>query len=273
MIRLIAIDLDGTLLDREKKISSRNRLAIRKAKEQGVKVVICTGRPLKAIESFLVELDLLDEEDYCVTFNGGLVQVTGTGEVLDKTALSLEQVQELAQLATKLALPLDILSEGTAIVLPTSPEHPSNYLKINPILLREDAQVSSLTEGRLYNKAVSCYDSTYLDRQILEIPVIFQQRYEIFKTRENLLEFMPKGVTKASALEMLGNKLQISAAEMMAIGDEENDASMIAYAGLGVAMENAVTLVKEQANVITDTNEADGVAKVIEKYVLNEGGH
>ena len=109
MIRLIAIDLDGTLLDREKKISSRNRLAIRKAKEQGVKVVICTGRPLKAIESFLVELDLLDEEDYCVTFNGGLVQVTGTGEVLDKTALSLEQVQELAQLATKLALPLDIL--------------------------------------------------------------------------------------------------------------------------------------------------------------------
>ncbi len=82
---------------------------------------------------------------------------------------------------------------------------------------------------------------------------------------------MPKGITKAYGIELLARDLGITIDEVMAIGDEENDLPMIRYAGLGVAMANAVPLIKEAADVVTDSNEADGVATVIEKYVLKGG--
>ena len=101
-----------------------------------------------------------------------------------------------------------------------------------------------------------------------KIPAEFKERYEIIKTRDVLLEFMPKGVTKAYGCKLLAEHLGITAAEVMAIGDEENDLPMIEYAGMGVAMDNAVAMVKEAADVITASNVADGVAQVVEKYVL-----
>ena len=94
------------------------------------------------------------------------------------------------------------------------------------------------------------------------------------KTRNNLLEFMPKGITKAYGISLLAKDLGIRAEEIMTLGDEENDLPMIEYAGLGVAMANAIPLVKEAADVVTDTNDQDGVAKAVEKYILTplEGG-
>ena len=97
MIRLIAIDLDGTLLQDDKTISERNKRVLKEVKRRGMKVVICTGRPLKAIEHILQELQLLDDEDYSITFNGGLVQKNASGEILAKTSFSLEEVRQLAK--------------------------------------------------------------------------------------------------------------------------------------------------------------------------------
>ncbi|HAQ0763393.1 TPA: HAD-IIB family hydrolase, partial [Enterococcus faecium] len=86
--------------------------------------------------------------------------------------------------------------------------------------------------------------------------------------RSMLLEFMPKGVTKAYGISLLAKDLGLKQEEIMAIGDEENDLPMIQYAGLGVAMENAVPFVKEAADFVTASNEENGVAKVIQKFVL-----
>ena len=125
-----------------------------------------------------------------------------------------------------------------------------------------------MTEDLLYNKAVVAFEQTYLDQQLAKIPADFKERYEIIKTRDVLLEFMPKGVTKAYGCQLLAEHLGITADEVMAIGDEENDLPMIEYAGLGVAMENAVPMVKAAADVVTASNTNDGVAQVVEKYVL-----
>ncbi len=84
MIKLVAIDLDGTLLNSQKEISLRNKQALMAAKQAGVKVVICTGRPLAAIGPYLEELGLQEEGDYSITFNGGLVQKNDTGPLLRK---------------------------------------------------------------------------------------------------------------------------------------------------------------------------------------------
>ena len=108
MIKLVAIDLDGTLLNSQKEISLRNKQALMAAKQAGVKVVICTGRPLAAIGPYLEELGLQEEGDYSITFNGGLVQKNDTGAIIEKTLMPLEAIHELYQLATTLNMPFDV---------------------------------------------------------------------------------------------------------------------------------------------------------------------
>ncbi|GAA3024731.1 Cof-type HAD-IIB family hydrolase [Tetragenococcus solitarius] len=269
MIKLVAIDLDGTLLDGQKKISLRNKKALQKAREQGTKVVICTGRPLAGIRPYLEELDMQGTGDYSITFNGGLVQKNATGEIVEKAAMKQEEILDLVDLAKKLNLPLDVLSDDVVLSLPTSAQHLSIYPQLNPLLTFQAAAVEELTSERLYNKAVVGYHQEYLDEQIAQIPAIYKDRYEVIKSRGNLLEFMPKGITKAYGIASLAKDLNFSPAEVMGIGDEENDLPMIEYAGFGVAMENAVEQVKQKANIITASNEEDGVAQVVEKYVLS----
>lgn len=268
MIKLIAIDLDGTLLDSHKKVSEKNKAALAAAKAQGVKVVICTGRPLRAIRPYLEELSLKDEGDYSITFNGGLVQKNDSGEIIEKATLQLAEVHELVELAQSLNLPLDIVSEEVVLSLQTSPEYSSIYGILNPLLDCRPFPIEQLDDTRLYNKAVIAYHQEVLDPQILKIPEAIRARYEVIKTRNNLLEFMPKGITKAYGISLLARDLGIEKKEIMAIGDEENDLPMIAYAGIGVAMANAVPMVKEAADVLTASNDEDGVAAVLKEYVL-----
>ncbi|EPH99848.1 Cof-like hydrolase [Enterococcus faecalis 13-SD-W-01] len=268
MIKLVAIDLDGTLLNEEKCISDRNKEALRKAKEQGVKIVLCTGRPLAAMAHYLEELTLVEEGDFSITFNGGLVQQNDTGTIIEKKVMQVSDIQALYELAAQLELPLDVLSDGTVLQLPTAPEKQSLYNVLNSLLDFQTAELEMITEDMILNKAVIAYDQSILDPKIQEIPAHFHEKYEIIKTRSMLLEFMPKGVTKAYGISLLAADLGILPEEVMAIGDEENDLPMVEYAGMGVAMDNAVDAVKAVANYITSSNEEDGVAEVIEKFVL-----
>ena len=269
MIKLIAIDLDGTLLTDAKTISDTNKKMLAEAKTRGVKIVICTGRPLIAIKDYLAELNLLDADDYSITFNGGLIQ-TNTGEILGKTAMDLADVQHIHQLLTNLALPMDVLSDALCFQFETAKDHPSIYPTLNKALTYVPKMIEALDEDTLYNKVVAAIDAAYLDQKIALIPNEEYERFEIFKTRPNLLEFMPKGVTKAFGLSVLGEHLGIEAREMMALGDEANDLSMINYAGMGVAMDIATDGVKSAANFVTKTNQADGVAHAIQKFVFDD---
>lgn len=267
MIKMIAIDLDGTLLNSKKEITPRNREVLAQAKAAGVKVVLCTGRPLRAIRPYLEELNLKEPGDYAITFNGGLVQKNDTGEIMDKSAMTLAQVRELIQLGKDLQLPIDVVSDEVVYSIPTSPDHLSIYGSLNPLLDCRPMAEDQLTEEMLFNKAVVAYPQEYLDQQIAKIPDAIRDEFEVIKTREVLLEFMPKGVTKAYGCELLAQHLGITREEIMAIGDEENDLPMIAYAGIGVAMANAVPDVKAAADVITGSNEEDGVAEIVAQYL------
>lgn len=189
---------------------------------------------------------------------------------MEKAALQLADIHELVAVAAELDLPLDVVSEEIVLCLPTSATNQSIYGSLNPLLDCRPYAIEALDESKLYNKAVIAYHQEVLIRRFWQF-LQQSEKYEVIKTRNNLLEFMPKGITKAYGIELLARDLGITIDEVMAIGDEENDLPMIRYAGLGVAMANAVPLIKEAADVVTDSNEADGVATVIEKYVLKGG--
>lgn len=267
-IKLIALDLDGTLLTSDKRISEANKKALQAARERGVHVVLTTGRPLQAIGTFLEELDLLGENQYSITFNGGLVQ-ENTGRVLDKVGFTIEDVRTIRRVTNDLDLPLDVLYGGDVYSLPSA--HESLYLTCNPLLNKIVASDEEMPEDFVYNKAVSAVDAAFLDAQIPKIPAELHERFEIFKSRDILLEWSPKGVHKANGLAKLIAHLGIDQLEVMACGDEENDLSMVEWAGLGVAMQNASQHLKDVADVVLPvTNDEDGIAWAIEHYVLNE---
>ena len=268
-IKLIALDLDGTLLTSDKKISDRNLAALKEAQDKGVKVVLTTGRPLKAMDFFLHELGTDGREDeYTITFNGGLVQ-RNTGEILDKTVFSYDDVARIYEETDKLHIPLDAICEG--LVYQIQSDQDSLYAQFNPALTFESIDFSDLSSQQTYNKCVTAYAQEPLDAAIEQISPELFERYEIFKSREMLLEWSPKNVHKANGLEKLIAHLGIERSQVMACGDEANDLSMIEWAGLGVAMQNAVAIGKEAANVVTPmTNDEDAVAWAIEEYVLKE---
>lgn len=110
-----------------------------------------------------------------------------------------------------------------------------------------------------------------MDAQIQKLPKQLYQNFEVFKSREIILEVMPKGVHKAVGLKLLSDYLALGKSQVMAMGDEENDLTMLEWAGLGVAMANAVPKVKAVAKAVTaKTNEESGVAEAIHKYILEK---
>ena len=127
LIKLVALDLDGTLLTGEKKITEENKKAIKLAKEQGVKVVLCTGRPIVSIVHLLEELDLMGDDDYAINFNGGLIQKTKHGEIIYETGHTVEDMKYCHEEVTKVGLPL-VMIDTVRAYEPTPPKgRPSIY--------------------------------------------------------------------------------------------------------------------------------------------------
>lgn len=265
-IKLVALDLDGTLLNSSKEISAENVSAIEAARKKDVHVVLTTGRPLVAIQPYLKRLEMLDFKDFSITFNGGLVQ-RNTGQIVSKKSFSYEQISAIKRLTTALGLPCDILSEEKVFV--TKSAVASQYETLNKLLTFMKMDFADVPQNVVYNKIVSCTEKELLDQRLAEIPERYFEEFEVFKTQAKLLEFMPKGINKAYGLTQLIHQLDLKPENVMAMGDEANDLSMIAWAGYGVAMANAVPAVKEEAKIISDwTNDQHAVAKVLETYIL-----
>ncbi|WP_423189291.1 Cof-type HAD-IIB family hydrolase [Alkalibacterium sp. f15] len=268
-IKLVAIDLDGTLLNSKHEVSEENKQAIRKAKEQGVKIVLVTGRPLKAMLHILEACNLTEPGDIALTYNGGLVQWTETGESIRQITFQKEDALDIYQLSQDLELPCNFIDLDVVHAPPYPIGKPSLYPEVMHALPFEPINMMDLPELFPVNKIVYCWHQEELDQKIKEIPAIYRERYNLIKSRPQLLEFMPKSIDKGKGLDLLSEILDIKVSDMMAIGDQENDLAMVLRAGTGVAMENAIDLVKDAAQIVTKTNDQHGVGYAIEKYVLN----
>lgn len=215
MIKLIAIDLDGTLLNNEKQITPRTKLALQRAKEKGVKVVLCTGRPLLGMVHYLDELGLRDEGDFGITYNGGLVQKTNNGEILAQKKLTKQHIEELYQLSQALELPMNFIDLKQVYALP----HPENRASLYGTVMKALPMVSVVMEevpaDIAVNKAVFCFDQVILDEAITRIPASLTEKYTIMKSRPFLLELLPQGVDKGQGIASLCQLLNIDASEVM----------------------------------------------------------
>lgn len=268
LYKLIAIDIDGTLMNDRKEITKEVNDAIQAAKAKGVKVVICTGRPIVGVQSIIEELKLNDEEDFVITFNGALVQNTYTKDVESQITLNYENLKELYELSLKLHSPFQFFDTEN---LYTPNKEISRYTiheaHINQIPIHY-RPIDEVQKDMLIPKVMFIDEPERLDTTIANIPESFWDKYTFVKSTPFFLEILDPSVSKGNAVRLLAEKLSIKQEEVICIGDGENDLSMVEYAGCGVAMANAVSVVKEVAQFHTLSNNENGVAYAIEKLVL-----
>lgn len=267
-IKLVAIDIDGTLLNSERKITPEVKATIKTAIEAGVNIVIATGRPTIGIEHIINELDLTSDHSYSITYNGALVQNTGTKEIVLKHPMTFDDYLDLEYLSRKLNVHFHVQDATTMY---TANRNISPYT-INeamltgiPLVYRA---VDEMTEQIEFIKMMMIDDPKVLDEAITKIPQSYRDRFTMVKSDTIYFEILNKKASKGGAVFELADRLGIQRDEVMAIGDNENDLSMIEAAGVGVAMGNAVASVKKAADKITKTNDEHGVAHALKEWVL-----
>lgn len=270
-IQLIAIDLDGTLLRDDKTMSKENAKALEEAIQQGVQVVICTGRTLPSIEYLFDQLPKGHGDEYLVLQNGAVVHQLPDFNIVHETSLSQsdrqaiydvfkehrsDEVQIVGFDADKLYLVDDTMAnvtvENDAKILST---------EITKASFEEIFQLETLY------KFVAFSEIKYIDEFLAKIPTTLYDEVHIVRSLPVAIEFIPKLANKANGLKALLKQLDIKAENIMTIGDELNDLEMVDMAGLGVAMENGHPDVRAVADEITLSNNNDGVAHAIRRFV------
>jgi Cof subfamily protein (haloacid dehalogenase superfamily) len=269
-IKLVTIDIDDTLVNSDRVITPRVKQAINEATAAGVKIVLTTGRPLTGVVDYLDELGLNHSDDqYAVTYNGGMVQTT-SGQALGGAQLSRADYVELRQLADELGAYLQVETLEAAYTADKDVNFwaiRENFIIKMPLHIKP---LSEMTDDMDYVKFMLIGEEAEINRYRDSLPQAIQDKYYIVKSTPHHLEFMNKKATKGGGLRVLAERLGLSIDQTMALGDQQNDITMIEAAGLGVAMANAVDEVKAVADAQTTSQNEDGVGVAIEKWVLGK---
>ena len=269
MMKVLAFDIDGTLTNSRKEITPATKAAIRRAAELGCKIVIASGRPPQGVRRYVKELDLEELGGYVLCMNGGKIISCADGRVLRDCLIPEEYNAEIIELAA--AEDVHILTYEGDNILSETPEDP--YLEIEARINGLGVKpVESLLDYVSFpvNKYLMLGDGDRLAEVEKRVWELLHERLDVYRSEPFFLEILPKGINKADALETLLQEVGANREELMAFGDGFNDLTMIRYAGIGVAMGNAVEVVKEAADVIVPTNDEDGIVTALERYVFSE---
>lgn len=252
-IKAIILDLDGTLLDDNKKIGDKTIEYLKQIKNN-VKIIPASARQFCTIKPYLEKLDLLEENNYTICFNGSLIVENKESEIFS------------SYIDKSVVIKID------NFILDNNIDW-TYYLYDNRLLRNEISNIKEFVNRNKIHKIVGISTPDVINRIRNNLPKEVLDNLEITSSELNRIEFVNKGITKVKAIELLLNKLDIDKENVVAIGDGDNDIDMIKYVGCGIAMLNSPEIVKENADIVTKhTNNEDGVYYVI-KELLSEGSN
>ena len=291
MYKLVAIDLDGTMLDSYGMVTENTKNTIKKVEEQGVEVVIASGRPIDSIKTIAKEIK---SKNYFIAGNGAIVYDVKKDEIIYEKTMSKEKVLEIIKICEENSISYNVYTEQE--ILATSLKYnvlyyhkenlkkeESKRTKIN-IVNNMDEYIKDKEDVR-FLKITICDESKSVfnsiirklreinDIEILEVSHMARktivQGTEEYPISYYYTEISTNDVDKWNAIEFLIKKLNIKREEVMAIGDNANDKMMIEKSGLGIAMKQSAPNIINAADEVTDSNNEEGVAKILQKYYKN----
>ncbi len=258
-ITLIAVDVDGTLLNSHHALTPRVAAAIRACQIAGVHVVIATGKTRSSVEPLLDHLQL----DTPGVYSQGLIIHNADGSIRFRRTMEPEQVAQVIAFAQARAMPFLAYSGDRLIVLERSPYTDSitNYGEPLPLLLAS-------FDGVPVEKFILIHTPETIAPLRHALEQTFDGQLTVVQALDHMIELVPPGSSKGDGLRRVLAALGVAPEQVMAIGDGENDIEMLQLAGLGVAVGNAKPALKAVADVIVADNDHDGVAEAIERFVL-----
>lgn len=265
MIKMVALDLDGTLLTSDKNISKTNENILKQIHDNGIKVVLCTGRPINAIWPYIEQLGLTDEDDYTITFNGALVVHNNDKKELFKRGMGKADFESLHKFAREVYAPLDILNfERVYSISDLKPSMYQQQFKGNIEFVSRS--FADLDENDLYSKGIVCDKPDLLDDFSSDLPVRISKQYHIVRSQPQIMEFLAPKMDKTVGLKALLKHFGWNFSNLMAFGDSQNDLGMIAHAQIGVAMKNGTDEVRAISSVIAGNNDDNGVGNYLKSF-------
>lgn len=271
-IKLIALDLDGTALNSEERFSAYTIKTLEKAIKQGVHVVIATGRAKATLPKELYEIEGLQ---FVVTSNGGATLALPRNEIIKERYITKEAMPAVYKLLSGYDYLIEIFIDGHAYVEKELFENPektgipkrtAEYIKRTRNPQENVLELMIKHSGKIENINI-CFGNNE-DRQRTRVELEKLPSITVTSSMSHNLEIIGEETSKWNAILDIAGQYGIKPEEIMACGDSPNDESMISMAGLGVAMMNGTESTKKIADYITDTNDEDGVAKAIEKWVF-----
>ncbi|WP_066688680.1 Cof-type HAD-IIB family hydrolase [Christensenella intestinihominis] len=259
--KLIALDLDDTLLDYEKQISKRNREALDAAREKGAHIILASGRAYPGVTEFN---ETLQNKDYTIVCGGGQV-ADPDGKMIYSAYLSPITTKQVMRWAVTHGVYFQVYTDEGYFFLHRT-EYSDYYERVCNYGGIEAPDLMD-TEMILAAKILLIDTPEKLEEYRSELSAMFPELV-VKKSQSDFLEIMDPAATKGNALEYLAKKLGIERQQVMAIGDSEIDESMIQWAGMGIAMKNACSACMEAADDVTASCDEDGVALAIEKYMI-----
>ena len=291
MYKLIAIDLDGTMLNSYGMVTEVTRKTIKEVEEQGVEIVIASGRPIDSIKEIAKEIE---SENYFIAGNGAIIYDMKKDEIIYEKTMPKEKVLEIIKICEENSISYNVYTEQEILakalkynVLYYHKENlkkeESKRTKINIvndmyeyIKNKEDARFLKITicdESKTIFNSIIRKLKDIKDVEVMEVSHMARKTIvhgtEEFQISYYYTEISTENVDKWEAIKFLIEKLNIKKEEVIAIGDNSNDKNMIKNAGLGIAMKQSTPSVLEIADEVTESNNEDGVAEILQKYYKN----
>jgi Cof subfamily protein (haloacid dehalogenase superfamily) len=274
-LKVIILDVDGTLFSSEKKMMPKTKAALIKAQEKGMRVILASGRPTSGLIDIGKELQMDKYHGLFVSYNGSKIIDCETMETLFNEPLSIEEGKAVLEHMKHFDV-RPMIDKGNHMYV----NNVYDTIKFNNedfniieyearggnYLLCEQADLADFLDYEV-NKILTAGEPDYLQKHHEAMMEPFKNSLNCVFTAAFYFEFTAKGIDKAKALDTVLKPIGYTEAEMIAFGDGMNDLSMLKYVGTGVAMGNAVDEVKEHAQYITDSNDEEGIANALYKYI------
>lgn len=263
---MLVLDMDDTLLTDDHKISDLNKKVLLEAQAKGVYVVLASGRPTSAMTAYAKELELDLNNSYIISFNGAIISTVKEDIILFEQTLTQKQIHELYDYSVKMKTHIITYLDGEIIS-----ETDSEFIEIEKVITgMPHRKVTSFKEA-VDRSAVKCIllaEPSYL-KEVEQDLKEAMPHLSISMSKPFFLEAAQYGIDKAASIKILAERLKIQQSEIIAVGNAGNDLSMIEYAGLGVWVDNVTPELRDRADIIVASNNNDGVAEVVQRYILN----
>ncbi|MFC4802072.1 Cof-type HAD-IIB family hydrolase [Neobacillus sp. GCM10023253] len=259
--KLVVLDMDGTLLNNDHQVSNANKEAIHRLKQEGTSVVLASGRPYESIYPYVKDLEI---DLPIIAANGALIKNPVSNEVYYSTGLPIHLAKEIIQYGQENQYPISLYFDGEVHTFNES------MIKVHWELEKLKARViNKVEEDKDLYKIIYANTPPKIEEAFKHLEQKYKEKLYITRSDDVYLDVMNINASKGKALHQLMDRLNILSHEVVVMGNSYNDIAMFEVAGLAIAMDNASQEVKDAADFVAKSNNDDGVAYAVDRYILN----